>query len=220
MGNARCFHHMNPSGSISSPHISCCFTAFSYLGWEWASSCSQLRQESYFISGLQLCRAEGLGRQLLLALGQPHTVRAGMRMAKSALGCWAAVSRDKTTQVWVCRHSMGSNRSRWNDAGGAGKLLQAGFKGRELLSAVGRSSAVRGHLWKDRILPAGTRVRAHPHPVGQWHCRAAAVVIHSVLCTHLVSHTCGTIHVMHCQESESARNLPLINAISHFLHSI
>lgn len=167
-----------------------------------------------------------LARSSLLALGQPHGVGGWEWQQPEVL--WAA------DPVWAGTksHRSGSAGTKWgqtvrcscwNDgsAGGAGKLLQVGFK-REW--TVGRSEclAVRGYLWKGRPLLAGARIQAHPHRVGQWHCwAAAAVVIHRVCFeTHLVSYTCGTIHGMDCQESESAKMLPLINAISHFLHSI
>lgn len=168
----------------------------------------------------------GLAGSSLLALGQPH--RAGGWEWQQQGGLWAADPLWAGTEP----HRSGSAGTKWGQTAPAemmalsvvrGNCSRLGLKGRELLSAVGGSEclAVRGYLWKGWPALAGARIQAHSHPVGQWHCWAAAEVIQrGCFDTHLVSYTCGTIHVVGCQESGSAKKLLLINAISHFLHSV
>lgn len=135
MGYAWCFPDMNPSGSISFSHISRCFTAFSCLGWEKASSCFQLWLENCFISPSQV----SLHREVWLAAccwyKSSPVVRVGWGCC-SRKGSWLLLdlgSAGAQTQGSGSADAKWGQEvlcSRWHDcsAGSGGKLLQIRIK--------------------------------------------------------------------------------------------
>lgn len=193
MGNARCFHDMNPSGSISFPHISCCFTAFSCLGWEWASSCSQLGREKYFISRLQLS-------------GQMRRAA-----ARSAPGCWPTVGRDRT-------HSSGSAGTKRGQSAPAAMMALLVAQGNcSGLGSKGSEPSVVPEVTCERAdspVPAGARLQAHPILSSCSSNSGCAFILTS--CPTPVAPSTPWV----AKRLNRPKKLPLINAISHFLHSI
>lgn len=214
MGYAWCFHDMNLSGSISFPHISCCFTAFSCLGWEKASSCFQLWLENHFISPSQL----SLHREAWPAApcwhrGSP-VAWGGTRApaARNPLGCRLTRCRRGQEHKGLGLQTLNGVKLYAAPAEMIAPLVveenctRMELKASELLAAAGRNESLvgRGYLWKGRPPLAGARIRSHSCRVGKRHCWTTAVVIYRA-CFHTAPHVSYTYGTMHgdCQGNES-----------------
>lgn len=183
MGHTWCFHDTNPSGSISFLHTPCCFTAFSCLGWEKASSCFQFWLENYFISPSQLSL---LGWQLPAGVGAAPR-RGGVRppAARNAFGCRLTRCRRGHERTGLGLQTLNGVMPEAAPAGMIAPLVVEGncsssdLKVSELLTAVGRSECLVGwaFLWKGRPPLAGDHIWSHSYCFGKRHCWTTAVVI-------------------------------------------